>query len=239
MPSSDQQQDRPAKQGKFLLSRFTDAFAKLSGTVKEEPVAETPSAESAPASLPTGPAPTGLPDEGGVVTPQMIVEGMLFVGFDDDRPISSRMMAAQIRDVSPAEVDEIVGQLNGLYDEEACPWEIVSTGGGYRMQLRGEFDRVRDNFLGRTREAKLSTAAMEVLSVVAYKQPITADEVKKLRGSRSKAILNQLVRRQLLRLDRPEQSPHKPWYHTTDRFNRLFGLQSLDDLPRSEDLDDA
>jgi segregation and condensation protein B len=117
------------------------------------------------------------------------------------------------------------------------------------MQIRPQHEAVRRRFGGRIREAKLTPQAIEVLSIIAYRQPVTAEEVSQLRGSRSHALLNQLVRRGLLCLERPvdlerhdggtnDNSRQQPTYYTTDRFNRLFGIDSPQDLPSSEDLDD-
>jgi segregation and condensation protein B len=77
-----------------------------------------------------------------------------------------------------------------------------------------------------------------VLSIVAYKQPITADDVQKLRKSPSQSILQQLVRRRLIepqRMIRDKKSV--TFFHTTDRFLQLFQLESLDDLPTAEEID--
>jgi len=70
---------------------------------------------------------------------------------------------------------------------------------------------------------------------VAYNQPVTADQISQLRNLASGPMLSQLVRRRLLRVERPQQKPRTPLYYTTDRFLRLFGLEKLDDLPRGED----
>lgn len=147
-------------------------------------------------------------------------------------------MAASIRNVSPDEVDQLIQELNVSYDEGGVPYEIASQGSGYRMRVKQEYESIRQRFYGRVREAKLTPSAIEVLSVVAYRQPVTAEEITRLRGSRSLAILNQLVRRGLLGLERPEASPHKPTYLTTERFNRLFSIDSPQDLPTREELDD-
>jgi chromosome segregation and condensation protein ScpB len=75
-----------------------------------------------------------------------------------------------------------------------------------------------------------------VLAIVAYHQPTTVNEVTELRGKPSGPILATLVRRQLVRIDRPEQRGEAPRYLTTPRFLRLMGLESLAALPRSEEL---
>ena len=77
--------------------------------------------------------------------------------------------------------------------------------------------------------------AIDVLALVAYQQPLTGEKIHRLRGKPSSHILSHLVRRGLLRIERPAAKRRTPHYHTTERFLQLFNLQSLDDLPRSED----
>ncbi|MEX0977732.1 MAG: SMC-Scp complex subunit ScpB, partial [Pirellulales bacterium] len=77
----------------------------------------------------------------------------------------------------------------------------------------------------------------EVLAAVAYHEPITSEEVTRLRGTASGHVLAHLVRRQLLRLDRVADSSRRVVYCTTDRFLELFSLKSLADLPRSSELE--
>ncbi|MCL6501341.1 MAG: SMC-Scp complex subunit ScpB [Pirellulales bacterium] len=170
-------------------------------------------------------------DDDGEVSPRSIVEAMLFVGLPDGRPLTARQMAALMRGVRPAEVDELVRELREQYVANNCPYEIASVAEGYRMQLRSEYSRIRDKLQGRTRQARLSAAAIEVLSLAAYKGPLTADEVSNLRGSASGHLLAQLVRRRLLAIDR---RGNKPRYTVTQRFLDLFGLDSLQDLPQPD-----
>jgi segregation and condensation protein B len=169
------------------------------------------------------------------VTPRSILEALLFVGSPTNEALSSRQVASQMRGVRAAEIDAMVQELNSEYIRRNCPYEIVEEAGGYRLKLREEFDRLREKFFGRTRQAKLSPAAIEVLAAVAYNEPVTAEEVTRLRGATSGHILAQLVRRQLVRLERTDSKPRKTVYWTTDRFLSLFGLESLADLPRGED----
>jgi segregation and condensation protein B len=145
-------------------------------------------------------------------------------------------LAAAMRGVSPGEVDAAVTELNALYDQDRTPYAIEQTSGGYRLVLRGEFQRLRDKFYGTVREAKLSSAAMEVLSIIAYNQPVTAARIHELRNAPNGAALSTLVRRKIVRLDRPNEAGAEPQYSTTDRFLKLFGLESLEELPRSEEV---
>ena len=133
----------------------------------------------------------------------------------------------------------MVQQLNSQYDEDGCPYHITSFGEGYRLELRSEFHRLRDAFHGKIRRGRLSQAAIDVLAIVAYNQPTTRKEIDLLCGRSSGALLAQLVRRQLLSIDRNDDGPKDKvtYYRTTPRFLALFQLENLDDLPRSEDFE--
>jgi segregation and condensation protein B len=141
-----------------------------------------------------------------------------------------------MRGVSPSEIDAAVTELNAMYDEDRAPYLIEGPSAGYGLVIRAEFQRMRDKFYGTIREAKLSPAAMEVLSIIAYNQPITTERINELRDAPNGAAISTLVRRKIVRLDRPNGGSAKPHYSTTDRFLKLFELNSLDELPRSEEL---
>jgi segregation and condensation protein B len=218
--------------GRFSLERLSTAFARLMGAP-----GGAASGNSAKPQIAVEPDAAIEDDNALPVTAKMIVEGLLFVGNGDGRAFSSSELAAQVRDLSPAEVDAIVAELNGRYREDDSAYEIVGTAAGYRLQLRADLDPIRDRVRGRIRAARLTPAAIETLSVIAYRPGVTAEEINRLRGSQSHAILAQLVRRQLVRLDRPAQRASGQ-YHTTERFNQLMGISSPADLPRSDELDD-
>jgi segregation and condensation protein B len=172
------------------------------------------------------------------INPRSVVEAILFVGRPDNHPLSARELAAAMRGVSPTEIDAAIRELNALYDADETPYHIETSSSGYRLALRGEWTRMRDKFYGRVREAKLSAAAIEVLSIVAYNQPITAHEINELRSAANGAALSTLVRRQLIRQERPAEGG-PPRYVTAERFLKLFDLECLEALPRSEELEKA
>ena len=171
------------------------------------------------------------------VSPRGILEAMLFVGDENQRGLSARMIASFMRGVSPDEIAEMVAELNELYAAEEAPYEIILGADGYRMGLRSMYQPLRDRFFGKIRDAKLTQAAIDVLAIVAYRQPLDRDLVDELRGQPSGALLNQLVRRQLLKLEIDPGPPKRKLFRTTDRFLALFELESLEDLPQSQDLD--
>jgi segregation and condensation protein B len=220
------------REAPLSLSRLREAFASMLGKPDSDSKVrdEKRHAGSRAAGLQTA-----VPCD---VNPCSIAEAMLFVGRPDNGAWSSRELAAAMRGVSPSEIDDAVGALNVKYETDGAPYFIEQSSGGYRLILRRQFERMRDKFYGRVKEARLSPAAIEVLSVVAYHQPATVEELNELRGSPCGAALSTLVRRKLIHVERPDAGG-EPLYSTTDRFLNLFGLESLAELPRSEELERA
>ena len=184
------------------------------------------------------PASTGetTADDSFPITPRSILEAMLFVGRPDNAPLTSEQIAGLMRGVNTAEIDGLVRDLNAQYAARGCAYTIVSDGAGYRLMLRPEFGPLRERMLGRARAARLSPAAIEVLALIAYNEPLTSAEVTRLRGTPSGHILRHLVRRRLLRLEREDCKANQAKYFTTHRLLEIFHLHSLEDLPRSDDL---
>ncbi len=174
---------------------------------------------------------------GDVVTPQAIVESMLFVGNISGEPLTSEQIATQMRGVRAAEVDQFIQELNAEYQSNCCPYTILSSAAGYQMTIRTEFESIRDRCFQVDRRARLSPAAIDVLSIVAYNQPIATAEVDGLRGKSSSSLLRQLVHRQLIALERSTAPSHVIEYRTTDFFLKLFGLTNLAELPRRDEID--
>ena len=113
---------------------------------------------------------------------------------------------------------------------------LAEVGGGWELRTRPEYaDWVHAMY--RRRPVRLSRAALEVLSIVAYRQGVDASAVDRLRGAKSRVVLDQLVRRQLLRVDRAADA-QAPRYYTTSRFERLLGIAALEELPRLAEWDD-
>lgn len=226
------------------LDSLSSAFAEMmqggDDPYDEAPPPEMPVDDPAAALVQTlAPEPSDEDrDAACEISPLTIFEAMLFVGDPDNVPVTPEWVAGLMRGVRPAEIEAAARELNDRYRSENRPYEITSSGKGYRLTLRPEFHRLRDKYLGRDRGVRLTSAAVEVLSLVAYHGSLSADEINKLRGKPSGAVLNQLLRRRLLRLDRPEGAKKKQAkFAPTPRFLELFGLSGLDDLPRVQDVE--
>jgi segregation and condensation protein B len=220
----------------MTLDDLSSAFAELLGR-GDEPYDEsaTVKVEQPETALPG--TPEGTDDDCCEITPRSILEAMLFVGNPDGSSLSATRVASLMRGVRAAEIEEFVAELNEQYAANRCPYHIVTDANGYRLTLREELGELREAFQGRSQGRRLSPAAIEVLSIVAYRGPIGGDAVSKLRGRPSSGLLAQLVRRELLKIERKKGEKRPPRYVVTDRLLKLAGLSSLEDLPRSQDLD--
>ena len=172
------------------------------------------------------------------ISPESIVESILFVGAPRDVKLNSRKIAAALRDVSPKEVTKIVSELNRRYEKDNAAYRIKVDGGVFEMVLDPKLNDFQQEFFGRNREVRLSQAAIEVMAVVAYNQPITREQVEVLRAKPSGGVLKQLLKRQLLEETRDEKNPKITYYCTAERFLDLFELEELADLPQSHDMAD-
>jgi segregation and condensation protein B len=162
---------------------------------------------------------------------ERIVEAFLFVG---GSPLTAEQACNSIRGLTPDAFAQAVETLNRDYRAQGRPYRILPRDQGYELSLVPRFRPVVDRLYGFNREARLSAAALDVLALVAYRQPVTRQEVESLRGADSASVLRQLVRLALVAVQRSEGGEVS--YNTTAKFLQLFDLSSLDDLPRTQDL---
>ncbi len=152
-------------------------------------------------------------------------------------PLTFEHAAQVLRGLSSTEFEDAVDRLNSAYRQQGRPYGIQKLERGYVLALRPIYRHIPEKLHGGTREARLSQAAIEVLAIIAYRQPVTRSEVDSLRGHESGALLRQLVRRGLVNVvSRAQPGNREVHYGTTPRFLQLFGLRSLDELPETEDL---
>jgi len=163
-----------------------------------------------------------------------VIEAILFVG---GPPIPAERLCKVLRGVEPEQVAEAVAELNDRYRRQRRPYEIQLTPSGYQIVLRPRYASYLARLAARSRTVRLSQAAIEVLALVAYRQPITAQEIDTIRGSDSTGVLRQLRRRNLIAVaEEPDATSKAPKYVTTQRFAELFQLQDLGDLLKLQDL---
>ncbi len=172
-------------------------------------------------------------EESSALPLRRIVEAMLFVG---GAPLTAARAAEAVRGLTAEQFRDILDGLNRDYRQQGRPYRIQMGEHGGELVLQPRFRGVLDRLYGSTRQARLSPAALDVLALVAYRQPITRQEVEGLRGAESSGPLRQLVRLGLIAVRRGEADQREVAYSTTPRFLSLFQMRSLDDLPRTQDL---
>jgi segregation and condensation protein B len=231
--TSAQPATKVAAESPLSLSRLRDAFAAMLGQSPSR-IASAKTADASPEIADE--SARRLATRSCEVNPRTLTEAILFVGRPDNGPLSARELAAAMRGVSPSEIEAAVNELNVAYNRDRTAYRIEQSNGGYRLVLREEFNRMRDKFYGRVKEARLSPAVLEVLSLLAYNQPATAEKLNELRGGPTGAALATLVRRRLVKVDRSEKG-EAARYSTSDRFLKLFGLENIEALPRVEEMD--
>jgi segregation and condensation protein B len=163
-----------------------------------------------------------------------LVEALLFVG---GAPLTSERACETIRGLTADQFRQAIEALNRTYRQQGRPYRAQVQGRGYILALQSRYRPVLEKLYGGIRAARLSPQAIDVLALVAYRQPATKQEIDSLRGADSGSLLRQLVRRGLVAVvHRGDSAQREVTYGTTPRFLELFRLRSLDDLPQTQDL---
>lgn len=170
------------------------------------------------------------------ISPESIVESILFVGVPRGEILSAKKIASVLRDVSPKEVVLIAKSLNEKYESDNAAYRIKAEPDSIRMVIADDLKEFQDQYYGRNRAVSLSQSAIDILAVVAYRQPISREHIEKARKKTVGGVLSQLVRRDLLTTVPDSDQPRRKLYRTTERFLKLFHLDDLEDLPQSHEV---
>jgi segregation and condensation protein B len=156
------------------------------------------------------------------------LEALLFVS---DEPVAA-VVLAQALGVERREAEELCERLARSYEERGAGLVLRSVAGGWRLATHPGVAPVVERYVLSSRHARLTRAALETLSIVAYKQPVTRHQVSSIRGVNSDGVLRALVDRGLVAEVGREETPGRPvLYGTTPEFLERLGLASLSDLP--------
>ncbi|HWA99650.1 MAG TPA: SMC-Scp complex subunit ScpB [Pirellulales bacterium] len=162
------------------------------------------------------------------------VEAVLFLAAE---PLSARKIGQFASLADATEARTLIRQLNEHYDRTGSAFRADEIAGGYQLLSRRKFGGWLRRLHQTVREARLSSPALEVLAVVAYRQPVARGEIEALRGVQCGEILRQLMERDLVRtVGRSTEIGRAFLYGTTKRFLQVFGLRDLDELPRAAEL---
>lgn len=163
-----------------------------------------------------------------------IVEALLFAS---DAPLSAGDIARVDERLDEDTVEAVVQQLREEYEAQERSWQVYEIAGGYQLLTRPEFAPYLERYATVPQQTRLSNPALEVLSVIAYRQPIGRNEVEEIRGVGSSGVLKTLQDRNLIDVVGRSEGLGRPLlYGTTAKFLDHFGFNSLEDMPRPDDL---
>jgi len=168
------------------------------------------------------------------ITPMSVLEAVLFA---TDEPIIPAKLAEIVGVGSAKEIRDSIEHLNHKYEQMDCAWRIEAIAGGYQLLTLPQYNNWLRKLVKVRSETKLTPAALETLSIVAYKQPVMRVDVEAIRGVAAGDILRQLIEKGLVKIaGRAEELGRPLLYGTTRKFLEVFGLDNLNDLPNVEDL---
>jgi len=171
------------------------------------------------------------------------VEALIFAS---EKPLNASEITELINNAfgfmeDKLEIGQIQTAINEIADKYAdaiYPFEIRESGGGWQFLTKKEFHKTIAQLNGEKFLKRLSTAALEALAIIAYKQPVTKSDIESIRGVNSDYSIQKLLEKELIVITgRNEEMPGKPLLYATSRsFMDYFGINSPAELPRLKEV---
>ena len=171
------------------------------------------------------------------------IEALIFAS---DRPLTTLELTDYVNNAlgfleDRASLDQVEAALNGImekYSSDFYPFEVVQSGGGWQFLSKKEYHRTIAQINGDKFLKRLTTASLETLAIIAYKQPVTKGEIEAIRGVSSDYAVQKLLEKELIVIaGRNEKLPGHPLVYATSRsFMDYFGINSSDDLPKIREV---
>ena len=162
-----------------------------------------------------------------------IIEALLFAS---PHPLTQKHVN-QIFENDPPKLNSVIEILRKKYNRENHAFEIQIIAGGYQLNSRPEYDIWIRRLLNKTGKLYLSTAALESLSIIVYKQPVNRFEIESIRGVDCSGVLKTLLNKNLICIKGRDEGPGRPLlYGTTDDFLEAFGLGKISEIPKLKEI---
>jgi segregation and condensation protein B len=168
-------------------------------------------------------------DEVGLGAPSLnaALEALLLL---TDEPLAARDLAQITRSLE-SDVEEALSRLSSQYTEQGRGFDLRQVAGGWRFYTRAECSPLIERWVIDGQQARLTQAALETLSVIAYRQPVTRGRVSAVRGVNVDGVIKTLLTRGLIEEAGTENESGAIFYKTTSHFLDRMGIASLDELP--------
>jgi len=162
-----------------------------------------------------------------------VVENVLLAA---DQPVNASELSKIFLDgTDKGQLQSVLDELKQEYNSRNL--QIMEVADGYQLCTRHEYNEWIRKFLKLDRSTRLSQPSLDTLSIIAYKQPLTRQEVDDIRGVDSSGVLKTLLEKKVVGPAGRKKVPGRPiMYRTTQKFLEYFGLKDLSDLPTLEDL---
>ncbi len=163
-----------------------------------------------------------------------IIEALLFTA---EGPLKDEQILEVLPEASTESIAESISELKAFYEENNRSFMLINIAGGHQLLTRPDVSTWVEKFLIGRRRKRLSRAALEVLAVVAYQQPITRGEVEQVRGVDCGGVFRTLLERELVDVRGRAKTAGNPLlYVTSDKFLEHFGISSLKDMPKLDEF---
>ena len=167
------------------------------------------------------------------------IEALIFVA---ESPITLKEIQSCLNETFEVELSEEeirtgLNQLMERYTEERFSIEIVEIADGFQFLSKGAFHNTIGTYLKQTTQRRLSRSALETISIIAYKQPVTKGELETIRGVSCDYTIQKLLEKELVTIVGRSEGPGRPLlYGTSEKFMNYFGLKSIKDLPKPKEF---
>ncbi|MCK4557542.1 MAG: SMC-Scp complex subunit ScpB [Candidatus Aminicenantes bacterium] len=163
-----------------------------------------------------------------------IIESLIFMSLE---PLTLEKIKGVLTEFNEREIEQAINELLETFVTNERGIQIIQAAGGYLFSTKPEHNSWIKRLLKLERKNRLSSAALETLSAIAYHQPITLAEISALRGVDSSHTLKTLLQKRLVKIVGRKKSPGNPLiYRTSEKFLAYFGLNNIKDLPSPEEM---
>ncbi|NNF33283.1 MAG: SMC-Scp complex subunit ScpB [Saprospiraceae bacterium] len=167
------------------------------------------------------------------------IEALIFISRDSisESEIKDTLNHAFETKVPIKDITDAIEQLQQKYQADEYAFELARIGGGYKFITKGAYYDTLASYLKQSTKKRLSTAALETLSLIAYKQPVTKSEIEKIRGVNCDYSIQKLLDKELVEITGRSDGPGRPLiYATSQKFMNYFGIADLHELPKTRDF---
>lgn len=140
-------------------------------------------------------------------------------------------------DIPEKDIDEALDRIQDRYSSDDYAFEVVRSGGGFQFLTKPAYQSSIGIYLKQQSKRRLSTSALETLSIIAYKQPVTKTEIEQIRGVNCDYSVQKLLEKNLVEIKGKSDSVGRPLiYGTSEKFMDYFGINELSELPTPKDF---